>query len=346
MTVFAINPLHDTRWQNLVISHPRSSVFHTVEWLQSLKSTYGYEPVVYTLSEPGSPLTQGIVFCEIRSALTGKRLVSLPFTDHCEPLVESEREAELLFCQVKEGVKSRAWKYVELRPVSNLPWDRILSPASSNFYLHTVDLLRSEHEIFASFHKDSVQRKIRRAERESLRYHEGTAETELAQFYELMIQTRRRHHIPPQPLNWFRHLVQNFGTALKIRIALKGEIPVASILTLAHKSTMMYKYGCSDDRYQNLGGTALLFWNTILEARGAGFGTFELGRSDINNAGLVVFKERWGAAQTSLSYRRFPEAKATAEERRIARWLIERLVPLTPDRVLVAIGERLYRHIG
>jgi hypothetical protein len=30
-----------------------------------------------------------LVFCRVRSWLTGRRSISLPFSDHCEPLVES-----------------------------------------------------------------------------------------------------------------------------------------------------------------------------------------------------------------------------------------------------------------
>jgi len=346
MMVFEIDPLCDLRWQVLVDSSARSSVFHRVEWLRALKSGYGYEPVVFSLCPPGSPLTNALVFCRVRSALTGKRLVSLPFSDHCEPIVERQEEAEALIAYVCSCLKTKKWKYAELRPISVDPWEQVIPGASSTYFLHCIDLLRSEEDLFKSLHKDSVQRKIRKANRESLRYLEGTSDSHLEQFYRLMVQTRRRHHLPPQPLKWFRSLIENFGKDLKIRTALKGDIPVASILTLSHGKTMTYKYGCSDVRFQNLGGTALLFWNTMIEARTGGLERFDLGRSDSSDKGLVVFKEHWGAVRTTLCYRRIPFHTVAPEERSWTRWVVKHLVSAAPDSVLIACGKVLYRHVG
>src|SRR5215831_4350465 len=87
MPVFELDPLRDARWNVFVDSHPHSSVFHTSQWLQALRKTYDYRPVTFTTCAPGTPLTNGIVFCEANSWLTGSKWVSLPFSDHCEPLV-------------------------------------------------------------------------------------------------------------------------------------------------------------------------------------------------------------------------------------------------------------------
>ena len=114
--------------------------------------------------------------------------------------------------------------------------------------------------------------------------------------------TRRRQSLPPQPLNWFRALIAAFGKDLKIRVASKDGVAVASILTLSHRKSMVYKYGCSDAAFNNLGGTALLFWKTIQEAKDRGLEEFEMGRSDVDNLGLIAFKERWGASRKLINY--------------------------------------------
>ena len=90
MTVYTLDPLRDSRWSELVERHPHASVFHTAAWLQSLQRTYGYQPIAFTTSAPGTPLADGVVMCKVRSWLTGRRLVSLPFADHCEPLVAGD----------------------------------------------------------------------------------------------------------------------------------------------------------------------------------------------------------------------------------------------------------------
>ena len=41
--------------------------------------------------------------------------------------------------------------------------------------LHRLDLTAPSDQLFRSFHKDCIQRKIRRAERENLAYEEGSS---------------------------------------------------------------------------------------------------------------------------------------------------------------------------
>ena len=94
MNVYAVDPLTDGRWPTFVGEHPLASVFHTREWLEALRRTYGYAPVAYTTSPPADRLSNAIVLCEIRSWLTGRRMVSLPFADHCQPLIENPADHE------------------------------------------------------------------------------------------------------------------------------------------------------------------------------------------------------------------------------------------------------------
>src|SRR5437899_12937930 len=94
MAVYQIDPLGDPRWADFLEEHPHACVFHTPNWLKTLSRTYGYEPFVVTTSPPRAKLSNGIVFCKLRSWLTGGRIVSLPFSDHCQPLSETRRSEE------------------------------------------------------------------------------------------------------------------------------------------------------------------------------------------------------------------------------------------------------------
>ena len=343
--VFEVDPLHDPRWKAFVDWHPDASVFHRVEWLQALKSCYGYQPVALTLSPPESSIENALLYCEVRSRLTGKRLVSIPFSDHCEPLISSREELQLFLAHLARKVDHDGWRYFELRPILQSFNDKQNFGISQSYYCHRLDLRLSEQELFRKFHKDSVQRKIRRAEREGLRSEEGTSETLLRHFYSLMIMTRRGQGLPPQPLNWFRSVIRSMGTNAQISVAFKGETPVASILTLTTKRTLVYKYGCSDSRFNNLGGTALLFWNAIRQAKATSIEEFDLGRSDTENAGLIRFKEQWGAERSSVNYWRYPFRAASSNPESLIRHA-KKLISVAPDRALVLLGNLLYRHVG
>lgn len=343
--VFEIDPLQDPRWEAFIDKRPDASVFHRGEWLRALKLCYGYKPSVLSSSTPGQPLTNGLVFCRVRTGLSGRRIVSIPFSDHCEPLVDSPEELDHLLHGLTERADQARLKYVEIRPIGSAPhWPGSFA-ISRRYFLHRLDLQRSEEVLFRSFHKSCVQRKIRRSEREALRYEEGLSDLLLHQFYKLLIMTRRRQGLPPQPLKWFRSLIPCLGPNLKIRVALKGDTPLASILTIADRNRMFYKYGCSDSRYNNLGGTALLFWRTIQEAKAGGMEEFDLGRSDITNVGLVAFKEHWGARRIALNYWRYPAHAVAAGPEQAIKY-VRKFISVVPDRALVMMGNLLYPHIG
>ena len=219
--VYELDPLQDSRWEPLVESHVHGGIFHSRGWLSALRDAYRYEPWAVTTSPPGEELKNALVFCRVRSWLTGSRLVSLPFSDHCEPLTESPERLTALLDYVQRAAVRQSLKYVEVRPsIADLPGSSNFA-AGESFHFHRLPLEGTADTLFRSFHKDCIQRKIRRAEREALVYEEGASEEILQQFYKLLLLTRRRHQLPPQPLSWFRNLIANLGEALKIRIAFK-----------------------------------------------------------------------------------------------------------------------------
>jgi hypothetical protein len=350
LAVFTFNPLTDARWDELVIRHPRAGVFHTSTWLSTLNRTYGYEPVAFTTCNPSEPLKNGLVFCKVTSWITGRRLVSLPFSDHCDLLTDSAVNQEELLAYLGERVARDGYAHAEIRPMTTEEPLRLTTAnlrATETFCLHRLSLDLPLDILFHNMHTDCIQRKVRRAEREGLAYQSGRSEPLLLTFFELLLRTRRRHRLPPQPLYWFRNLIESMGENLSIRLVLKDSCPVAAILTLSHKTTVTFKYGCSDERFHNLGGIPFLLWKAIQEAKNQGRRELDLGRSELNHAGLVQFKDRLGAVRTMLPYWRYASVR-TADAVR-PRWqaqIVKGIFPWIPDLVFAASGRFLYRHIG
>jgi CelD/BcsL family acetyltransferase involved in cellulose biosynthesis len=346
MPVYTFNPLEHPRWAEFGEQHPRFSVFHTTGWLEALRRTYGYEPIVYTTSPPGSILTNGIVFCRVSSWLTGRRLVSLPFADHCEPLVERPEEREEIFGALQRTFGQEKLKYIEIRPRNAELTAGSGIRKSDLFCFHSLDLRPALADLFGRFQKDSTQRKIRRAEREGLFYEAGRSQALLNEFYRLSFLTRQRHKLPPQPIEWFQNLIACLGDRLRIHVAFNGEQAIASILTLRHGRTLVYKYGCSDANFHKLGGMPLLFWKAIQEAKEQGLEELDFGRSDSDNAGLIAFKGHFGAAESELTYVRWcaPHRRSLTEG--YGMKIAKRLVGHMPSGLLTTAGRILYKHVG
>ena len=213
MPAFELNPLSDARWDDFVEQHPRASIFHTGGWLRALRDTYQYQPRLFTSRSPGLPLEDGILFCEVNSWITGRRLVSLPFSDHCDPLMASPTVTRELIEHLRTMMITGKYRYIEIRPGSAATClaDSHAISVSERFLLHTLPLDLPLCELFQNLHKDCIQRKIHRAERESLKYATGRSDLLLRNFYQLLLRTRRRHCLPPQPFQWFRNLSKYLG---------------------------------------------------------------------------------------------------------------------------------------
>jgi hypothetical protein len=341
----ALDPLTDPRWETFVKRHPRASVFHTVAWLEVLHRTYGYRPIVYSFASSETELRSGIVFCAVRSWLTGSRLVSLPFSDHCEPLVEGLDELQGLLAPATSQLQKGHWRYLELRPLSRSFSEKI-GQSSQSYVLHRLDLQPSVEVLYKNFHADSIRRKIQRAEREGLRVETGNSEELLAEFYGLHVITRRRQSVPPHPLKWFRNILQCLGQHATLRVARSMQRPVAAVLTLEKDLTLVYKYGCSDAKFHNLGAVPFVFWNMICDAKSRGILELDMGRSELHNAGLIAFKERWGAVRQELVYARHPTDRKTGGPRKAYARTAKFLISRCPDWLLIAAGNMLYPHVG
>jgi len=342
------DPAEDAQWSSLVDRHPAATVFHSQGWLRALRQTYGYRPFVITAS-PGSRIDNGLAACRVHT-WQSRRLVSLPFSDHCDPLLAGSDDLTEMLPSLMAEAQNCGAASVELRPTAmvghafgHAAGACGLQPGEK-YSFHKLDLRAGAGEISRRFHH-STQRALRRADREGLTYEAGASERLLAAFYRLLRMTRRRHALPPQPVAWFRNLFANLGDAAVIHVASKHSEPIASILTLSFKNTIYYKYGGSNAAHHRLGGMPFLFWRVIQDASRRGLEELDLGRSDIDQPGLIAFKEHLGARQSPLHYYRYPARRESARNALLSR-AARRVLAQLPDPALDLAGRLLYRHLG
>jgi lipid II:glycine glycyltransferase (peptidoglycan interpeptide bridge formation enzyme) len=195
-------------------------------------------------------------------------------------------------------------------------------------------------------HKSCLQRRIRHAERQQLSYVKSSSDELLSEFYDLLMMTRRRFRLLPQPRSWFRNLMDCMGSNAEIRLVRKDEKAIAAILTLRHRGTIVYKYGCSNEAFHRLAGMPFLFWKLIEESKAEGAEEIDFGRTDTDNQGLVQFKDRLGSNRRRLNYLRYAEREC---ERAVASSELpgaRALCSALPDALSSRAGRLVYRHIG
>ena len=205
-----IDPRTDPRWARFVDA-AQASVFHRSEWLQLLHRTYGYSLAACCIVS-GGRVRAGLPLARVASPILGRRLVALPFSDVCEPVVEpasSVARDQLLAAVADLGARMRL--EVEIRaPVAGLPGGR---PAGQ-FLQHLLPLDADAAHIERRVISSSTRRGVAKARKGGLVAERHTSAWALAEFYRLHLRTRRRQGVPTQPRRFIMGLETLFQAGL------------------------------------------------------------------------------------------------------------------------------------
>jgi len=342
--VKVVDPLNDPDWDRLVLSHPESNVFHRAAWAKVLCRTYGHKPVYLQFGRDDE--TSGLVpLMEVISPFIGRRGVSLPFSDLCEPLVFGEWKQESLITKLLELGRERGWRYFEMRGGKRtLPGSAV---SGEKYYGHKLDLSVGVHKLFDRF-EGSVRRAIRKAEKNRLTVEITSTRKAMLDFYRLHVRTRRRHGLPPQPLPFFLNIDEEIMKADLgfVTLVKKRTTPIAAAVFFYSGQTALFKFGACDERSRALRGNNLAMWESIKRLCENGLKTLHFGRTAIGDDGLRRFKLSWGTEEEPIEYFRFALQRQTWEAHRPkgARFhnQLFRRLPLMLNRL---VGSMIYPHL-
>jgi CelD/BcsL family acetyltransferase involved in cellulose biosynthesis len=338
-----LNPLDVKGWNDQLEVEEQDSFFYTSNWARVLSGTYHYDPHYLVAREAGK-IVGLIPMMGIKSFCTGKRGVSLPFTDYCYPLVNDRASAEQLFQTLIQHGNSHGWKSFELR--GELPG--INSLPSSRYYSHRLALSPNEEVIFSGF-SNNTRRNINKAQREGVEVRIGNDEDSMREFYRLNCMTRKRHGLPPQPYRFFRYIfhdviADNRGLVL---LANKGGGSIAGAVFFHFGKHAIYKFGASDLDQKSLRANSLVMWEAIRWYAGHHFKTFCFGKTELENEGLRRFKIGWGSSERILEYSVYDLKRAAfvAKNSKVVGWHnnVFNKMPIPLARL---IGSAIYRHVG
>jgi CelD/BcsL family acetyltransferase involved in cellulose biosynthesis len=341
--IAALDPVRDPRWRGLVDRCPNAIAFHHPAWLRLLGDQYGYEMAAICVADSDGELTGGLPFARIRSVLTGRRLVALPFTDACPPLVAHGAPESTLEELERALSAEQARAGVELEVRDRLPR---LGHESQRFYSHTLELGPDPAAVEAGFSKSQLRRGIKKALREGVTIERTTAAGALDEFYRLHVETRRHQGVPTQPRRFIRLFERLFAEGLGFLLVARWESEAIGAAVFLHfNATLIYKYGASAREHLPKRPNNLLFAEAIRWGCLNGMRRLDFGRTDMDNEGLRSFKLAWGAEERVLSYSRLPSAARRSSSPPCSaplRFVIKRSPPLVGQ----AIGSVLYRHVG
>ena len=351
-----INPITYPGWDDLLISCPGYSFFHSSAWAKVLNKTYGYTPLYFTVFGKDG-IWALIPVMEVNSFLTGKRGVSLPFTDYCDPIINDGIKFQDLMNIIIEYGEKAGWKYLEFRGDYNIiPYSltRNLQPEtwnrmpSSTYLGHILDLSQKEDQIFSHF-RDSTKRNIKKAMKEGVEVKIDHSLESIEEFYKLNSITRKQHGLPPQPYLFFKkvydHIIcKKLGFVV---LASFQDKPIAGAVYFHFGEKAVYKYGASVMSYQHLRANNLVMWEAIRWYSQNGYKSLCFGRTEPENDGLIQFKTGWGTTEQPINYYRYDFKKeAFINSQSMVTGFHNKIFKNMPGPILNKIGALLYRHFA
>jgi len=293
-----INPVNFTGWNDLIFQMNGYSIFHSSQWAKLLSNTYGYKPCYLVIEKEGRILAV-VPMMIINSFITGRRIVSLPFTDFCKPLLTEDNSFNFIFDEIIKFGKKENLNYIEFKDDNK---QHNYDNSTTFQYRHKLILDKTDEEMFSSFRK-GTKSKIKKAIKEGVEVQIDNSFDSIKRFCQMNYVTRRRHGLPPQPTSFFNNLYKyliskNLGF---IVLAKKENQVAAGAVYLTFGKKVFYKYSASYPEYRNLSANNLVMWEAIKHSLSNNFEEMDFGISESSNEGLRVYKNGWGVEETKIN---------------------------------------------
>src|SRR5690348_1092092 len=107
------------RWSIPLEQQLNDTFYYDPAWLDLISSLYRYSLIPLSTTDKEGQIISFLPLCFMQSPLTGKRLVSLPFSDYCPLLALDESGANALIDQAIDLTQQQKARYLELRTGRN-----------------------------------------------------------------------------------------------------------------------------------------------------------------------------------------------------------------------------------
>ncbi|MCX8105875.1 MAG: GNAT family N-acetyltransferase [Ignavibacterium album] len=343
---FKIIGLNEVNFQSIIHfleSTPDSTIYHHPLWLKAIQNTFGHKTYYLLEYNDSGSILSLIPFMKFKSVITGKKIISLPLSTHCDPLIDVNKLTEALKF-ISESFAD--YKIFDLRTLKNFSETLPDYSGSTEYFTHILELKDSLEETFNSFHPTSVRASIRRAEKNNLKIIWGKTLDDLISFYNLKFKLRKRLRLPPIPFEFFKNvwIELSKNNLISLPIVYKDNKPIAAGFVLNFKDKFYLEYTASEKDYLNLYPNHKLFFDVIKKAFNSGAKYVDFGRTATENTSLISFKEKWATEKNLIYHYHFPPEPLLQKSKIIPKKLIMTVNSFLPEFLLNVEGKIIYRY--
>ncbi len=280
-----------------VMAHEHGLPFHRPAWLKAIETGTG-QAAHCLIAESSADIAAVLPLHLIHSPLFGRALVSSGFAVGGGILSDNSNATLLLAAAVWDMAERLSCPTVELRGGA-LPggdWTE-KRDAHANFLRALAN--DAEAELLAIPRKQRAE--VRKGLDNNLTIQVGRSARDLDWHYAIYAESVRNLGTPVFPKSLMQSVLAAFGDDADILTVLHQGRPIASVLSLYHKGTVMPYWGGGVRDARRLRANDVMYYSLMTQARERGCTHFDFGRSK-TGSGAYSFKKNWGFEPEPMAY--------------------------------------------
>lgn len=328
-------------WDAFVQAAPDATFFHLTKWRDLIVRHHRHR-AHYLYAERGGQIVAILPLIEMRSAIFGHSLSSLPFAVYGGIVGQDVEGRKALEDHAADLARKLGVAHLEYRNVTtrHAEWPR------QDLYVTFRKELAPDDEANLL----AIPRKQRAMVRKGINAGlVSSQDTDVDRFFAVYADNVRRHGTPALSKAWFQALQEAFGDDCEVTTVCDGTgRALSSVLSFYFRDEVLPYYAGDIAQARDFAANDFKYWELMRRATGKGCRIFDYGRSKVGT-GPYSFKKNWGFEPAPLSYEyvllkrdSIPQNNPMNPKYRafIAMW---KRLPLAVTNVL---GPRIVRSLG
>ena len=289
-------------WDAYAAAHAQATPFHSRAWCEAITRATGHQCHLVTARDANGALTGILPLHHVRSPLFGQALVGSGFAVDGGILADDPAVAATLAQGAAAMARSLGVPSVELRG-GPLPEGEGWAREEGVYAGFTRDLAAADDaELLAIPRKQRAE--VRKALESGLTVTTGRDAAERRDHYRIYATSVRNLGTPVFPKALFDAVLDAFEGDADILTVREDGRPVASVLSLTWRGTVMPYWGGGTADARRLRANELMYFALMRHAREKGCTRFDFGRSKVGT-GPFAYKKNWGFEPQPLVYARW-----------------------------------------
>lgn len=340
-----VENLDDNRIITFLNISTNSSVYHHPAWLKAITKTFGHKGFYIIIKKENDEIVGLVPITLIKSFITGKRILSLPFSTYCDPLLPGN-----LFNGLVSFLHENFRDYykTEFRSLQKPELNIDNHTITSNYVTNILELKSSPDELLKSLPKTSIRQRIIRTEINKLTVRFDTSKQFLNILYLHISRLRINKNLPPLPYTFYHNILEELKkfNLVKIGIVEHSGITIGAALILLFKDKYYIEYSASSEEYLHLFPNHKLYWEIIKLAYLDNAKFVDFGRSLNYNQSLINFKKNWNSDTIPLHYIHIPQSNIINSSNSILIKTLQKVNKILPRKIIEFEGKIIYPHLG